>query len=340
MNLAAAFAVTESSQVAEPRRTVTRLAGRLGFSEERAGRAALIATELGTNLAKHARAGEILIRALPGIDGSGEEGVEMIAIDRGPGMSDLNRSRQDGYSTTGSLGHGLGAMHRQADDFQIYTLPSGTVAVARLWREPRTRAGTGNVPAYQVGGVNVAKMGEDVSGDAWSFRLRGERLAIMLADGLGHGLHAHEAARQAVRVFEQAYARPPASVIEDVHAALRPTRGASVAMLAVDRQAGTANYCGLGNVAANILPAAGRRTALVSHNGTAGHSAARFQEFSYALPARAGVVMHTDGLGTHWDFSAYPGLLSRDPSLIAAVLYRDFSRQRDDVTVVVAREVG
>jgi hypothetical protein len=48
--------------------------------------------------------------------------------------------------------------------------------------------------------------------------------------------------------------------------------------------------------------------------------------------------MHSDGLATQWNLGAYAGLQTRHPSLIAAVLYRDFVRGRDDVTVVVARD--
>ena len=77
---------------------------------------------------------------------------------------------------------------------------------------------------------------------------------------------------------------------------------------------------------------------MVSHNGTAGHSAGRIQEFTYPVPPQATIVMFSDGLGSHWDLAAYPGLAQRSPALIAGVLYRDFSRRRDDVTVVVARE--
>ena len=49
------------------------------------------------------------------------------------------------------------------------------------------------------------------------------------------------------------------------------------------------------------------------------------------------VGMHSDGLGTHWDLGTYPGLTARHPGLIASVLYRDFARRRDDVTVIVAK---
>ncbi len=60
-------------------------------------------------------------------------------------------------------------------------------------------------------------------------------------------------------------------------------------------------------------------------------------EFGYAFPADALLVMHSDGLGSRWTLEAYPGLVRRHPALIAGILYRDFKRGRDDVSVVVAR---
>jgi hypothetical protein len=79
---------------------------------------------------------------------------------------------------------------------------------------------------------------------------------------------------------------------------------------------------------------------LVSYNGTVGHTLRKLQEFAFPWPRDALLVLHSDGLGTHWDFNAYPGLTSRHPALIAAVLYRDYDRGRDDVSVVVIRNRG
>jgi anti-sigma regulatory factor (Ser/Thr protein kinase) len=334
MNLAAAFPVREGSEVAVPRRGVLLLADRIGFTEEQAGRAALVVTELATNLAKHAKDGEILIRPLASGAGTAD-GIEILALDRGPGLTDLDRARQDGYSTAGTPGHGLGAIERQADFCQIYTHASGTAAVA--WIRPAGHEAR-QEPRVELGAVHVAKTGEDVCGDGWSWRLREGRLSIFVADGLGHGLQAHDAAETAVGVYGRLHEEPPARVVSDVHAALRATRGAAVANLAVDLERGTARFAGLGNIAGVILLENGGRHHLVSHNGTAGHTAARIQEFSYPVPRRSHIVLFSDGLSSHWDLSAYPGLLSRCPSIVAGVLYRDFSRRRDDVTVVVAAE--
>jgi hypothetical protein len=227
-------------------------------------------------------------------------------------------------------------VERQADETEIYTHSSGTVIAARLWRNPPTT--TVGQPRFQVGAVHVSKAGEIVCGDDWSWRMREGRLAIFLADGLGHGLHAHEAAAAATQVFAAGHELRPARLIEDVHAALRPTRGAAAASLAIDIERRTATFAGLGNIAGLILQPTGSRHSMVSHNGTAGHTAARIQEFNYPVAPQSLIVLSSDGLATHWDLRAYPGLQQRSPSLIAGVLYRDFSRRRDDVTVVVAGE--
>lgn len=335
MNVTAAIPVTEASQVAEGRRLALWLGSHLDFSEERSGRAALVASELSSNLAKHARNGELLFRRLTNSDGEAE-GMEILAVDKGPGIPDMALSRRDGFSTAGTLGHGLGAVERQSDSVEIYTHTTGTVIAARLWRTtPPTPASGGK---YEIGAVHVAKTGEPACGDDWAWRMRDGRLAIFVADGLGHGLAAHEAATAATRVFSSAHELRPARQIEDVHAALRPTRGAAVASLAIDVERRTAVFAGLGNIGGVILQPGGARHSMVSHNGTAGHTAARIQEFNYPVPSQSIVIMSSDGLGTHWDLAAYPGLAQRSATLIAGVLYRDHSRRRDDVTVVVARE--
>ncbi|HVM11385.1 MAG TPA: ATP-binding SpoIIE family protein phosphatase [Actinomycetota bacterium] len=334
MNVATAFAVGDPSQVSEPRRAVQTLAARAGLSDEQIGRAALVVSELATNLAKHARGGEMLMRPLT--SPSGElDGVEVLALDKGPGIPDVALSRRDGYSTTGTLGHGLGAIERQADWFDLYTHPSGTAIAARLWGTPPDRR---RLPRMDVAAAHVAKSGEPICGDGWTWRMRDDRLAIFVADGLGHGMAAHDAADAAVRVFEQYHEEAPARVVADVHAAIRNTRGAAVAALAVDLARGVGRFAGVGNIGGTILLAAGGAHRMVSHPGTAGHTAGRIQEFTYPVPPGSIVVLFSDGLGTQWNLSAYPGIQGRSASVIAGVLYRDYSRRRDDVTVVVAKD--
>jgi hypothetical protein len=173
-------------------------------------------------------------------------------------------------------------------------------------------------------------------GDGWSVEVGRHHAAMIVADGLGHGLLAAEAAAAAVGVFSEDPLRNPAVALEEIHRALRPTRGAAVAVAAIEFERDMVVYSGLGNIVGSIVADNSRRN-LVSHNGTAGHAAARINDYSYPIPQHSMLVLHSDGLGTHWNPADYPGLWTSDPSIVAGVLYRDFTRRRDDVTVVVGR---
>lgn len=323
-----ALAVAEVSQVGEARRAAVALAQSLGFDDVQRGKVALVVTETASNLVKHARDGELLLSPL---ERDEAVGIEVLALDRGPGVADLARCLRDGYSTAATPGSGLGAIVRLSTFTDFYSLrPSGTALVARLW------SSTPPASPLDAAAVNVAKPGEVVCGDAWAVAQDGCRVLLMVADGLGHGPEAALAARTAARIFHENARLDPAAILQVAHAALRGTRGAAVSIASVDLAGRVVRFAGVGNVCGVIVGGGSR--SMVSHNGTVGHEARKFQEFSYPFPKGALVVLHSDGLATRWDLDAYPGLSARDPVLTAGVLYRDFSRGRDDVTVLVARD--
>ena len=323
--------VRDSSQPASARFAAHEHAERAGFDEQDVHRAGLVATELATNLVKHVSGGgELLFHVVTAAPG-GE--IEIIALDKGGGISDTFAAMRDGYSTAGSPGTGLGAARRLSDEFELQSSAKGTAIWVRL-RAKRVAKGAGPLP---IAGVSVAMPGESVCGDAWAVRRRNGSSQTLVADGLGHGLHAAEAATAASSAFVSGDDAPSGPMLERLHDALRATRGAAAAVLTVDASMRTAMFAGVGNIGAAIVSQGTIRHA-VSHNGTLGHGARQIRGYQYPWPAGAVFVMHSDGLLSHWQLSDYPGLIQRHPALIAAVLYRDFSRGRDDVTVVVGRE--
>jgi anti-sigma regulatory factor (Ser/Thr protein kinase) len=330
-----ALPIEDASQVGEARRTAATLASRLGFDETASGRVSLVVTEMATNLLKHAGRGEVLLRPL----WAGEAaGLDVLALDRGAGMADVDRCLADGFSTAGSPGHGLGAIGRLSSLFDVYSQPGvGTGVLSRIW--------AGEAPAEElprrldVGVVCLPVAGETACGDAWAVEDLPGRAVVMVADGLGHGPQAAEASATAVRIFREAAALGPVEAIRAIHAALRSTRGAAVAIAEVSGDPPGVRYAGVGNIAAAVLSpeGPGRAHRMVSHNGTVGHEVRKVQEFSYPWPVGALLVMHSDGLATHWSVDRYAGLAMRHPALIAGILYRDHRRVRDDVTALVAR---
>jgi anti-sigma regulatory factor (Ser/Thr protein kinase) len=324
--------ITEQSQAGNARRKAVALAESLQMDETSCGQVALAATEIATNLVKHAGRGHILVQVLLR---NGNSGLRLTGVDKGPGISDVTKALEDGHSTTSSMGAGLGAIRRLSRTFEIYTVPGvGTIVDAEFWsgKEARARAAA-NV---EIACVSEPIRGEDQNGDGWGVRLSGEGALLMVVDGLGHGPLAAEAAREAERVLTETHRTSPEKIIQDTHLSLRTTRGAAQAVASVDSAKGVISYAGVGNISASVV-APGSSRSLASHNGIVGQQMERLQEFSCPWNKNSILVMHSDGLATRWDLERYPGIWRKSPSVIAAVLHRDFCRGRDDVTVLVAK---
>lgn len=334
MNSHVLLPVTDRSHVTAVRQQTRQAAEHASFEDADAYRAGIVATELASNLAKHATAGgEILIRSS---NGAAQE-IELIAIDRGPGMTDIARSLSDGFSTAGSPGTGLGAIQRLADEFDIYSQPAkGTIVLARL-RRGRRRAPP--FTGLRLAGVSVAKPGETVCGDAWDVAIDRGRTMLFVVDGLGHGTYAAEAATAAVRTAMSRSFETPLEALTAMHDGIRHTRGAAGTVVQVDLQSRVVTVSGIGNVAVSIVGTSAIRHG-VSLNGILGHEVRQFRAFQYPWMPDDALVLHSDGLISHWSLAGYPGLRQRHVALTAAVLYRDYQRGRDDVTVLAGWETA
>lgn len=320
--------VTNSSQIGDARRTALRVAEGAGFSEVRRGEVAIVATELATNLTRHAVDGQLFVQRLCS---SGAEWLELLAVDRGPGMKDVQRCMQDGYSTAGTPGNGLGAIRRLSDEFDVFSTESrGTVVLSRFKTDAVCAPSS-----FAVGAVSQPAPNEDACGDTWRVAGSGDDVAVMVADGLGHGSAAAEAAEYARDVFDDDPFAGDTDFYQRLHTRLLGTRGAALARAVV--RSGVVSYAGVGNISGSLVGLTSGR-GLPSQNGIVGAESRRIATMSgYEWPPRGLLLMHSDGLTSRWSLSAYPGLVLRHPAVVAAVLTRDHTRGRDDVTVVAVR---
>jgi serine/threonine-protein kinase RsbT len=126
-------AINSDQDIVTARQKGRGLAIELGFSS---GDATLVATsisELARNIVSYARKGEI---ALKTVQGSGRQGILIIASDDGPGIPDIRQAMRDGFSTSGSLGLGLPGVRRLMDEFEIASEPGqGTIVKVKKWRQ-------------------------------------------------------------------------------------------------------------------------------------------------------------------------------------------------------------
>lgn len=328
MNLAGAMTqvllIEDGSQIGHARRIAQQLAERHGFGEVDAGRVALAVTELGTNLLKHAGRGELHLRLLAGRSGAG---IELLAVDRGPGFNQA-QCMADGFSTSNTQGNGLGALRRQADVFDAYSDPRGSVLLVQLF--PRGVL----PPACRFGVSQHSLLGDPACGDVWHLAVDQGRISALVIDGLGHG----ESAEAAARAGEAAFAADPfldaPLLITDMHRAMSGTRGGAAAVAQYDAVSGRLRFAGIGNIGASLVEPDKSR-GLASHPGIVGVQFRKAHAFDFSEACGRLLVLYSDGLQSRWNLRDYPGIVNRHPAVIAAVLQRDFCRGRDDVTVLV-----
>ncbi len=320
------FAVDHQSAVGGVRRAANALGLRLGFGEARSAEIALVVSELAGNQVKHAGSGVVVLRTRR--SGWDDVAVEVIAFDRGPGMRDVTAAMQDGVSSSGTLGIGLGTLPRLAAAWDVYSAPGdGTVVSAAFGPHGRKMPWTTGPT-----GIARAMTGQSICGDAFAVRSDDGVVTALLSDGLGHGPLAAAASQEAVRAFLDAPAGSPATFLGIVHRALAGTRGAAVSI--AQPVGDQIRYAGLGNVTA-FQRGSGRTRGLMGHPGIVGSGTPKIREAVYPIESPGVLVLHSDGLTERMELDRHPGLMSRAPLIVAAVLLRDYGVRRDDASVVV-----
>lgn len=311
-----------------------------GLPTETVDRVGRVAAELSSNIFRHASTGQVIIRTV----GDYETGwIEVLALDKGPGIGDMNRAMRGGASPSAPAreGAGLAGVKLLADFFDIYSpAGGGTAVMAHVGAKLTADAipGCGN-PILQecVGVVCVPVHGEKKCGDSWAVECPRGHLAAMLVDGLGHGPEAAIAANKATSVFSASIDGHPDAMLSSMHAALHRTRGAAVSAVILNEAGRTVTFFGVGNVEGRIVTASTNQH-LIPQNGIVGHKMPTFSSIDTPWPTKARLVLHSDGISSRWRGDQYPGLLARHPALLAGVLFRDCARPRDDATVVVLRD--
>src|ERR1700739_14156 len=129
MFLSQTVALSDASSTAEARQAGARMAASLGLDKKKSGEAAIVITEAARNAVVYGGGGQLL---LSGIKSKNETRMEIVALDRGPGIADLSQALQDGYSTGGTPGTGLGAIKRMAEVFDVFSNAKGTAIFARI----------------------------------------------------------------------------------------------------------------------------------------------------------------------------------------------------------------
>ena len=331
--------VDHESSVGAAGREVRDLALELKFPTLAAEELCLVARELASNVVRHGGgAGEMVLAPIAAEEEGA--GIEIVALDRGPGIPDPERALTDGYSTAGSLGTGLGAANRLCDSLEIearHDGGQGTRVVCRRWlRTPAPRQALGPL---DVGASTRPYPMCRSNGDAFLFRTEGEESLAGVMDGVGHGRHAERAALAAREYVGRHAGRPLQEIFRGVGRACRGTRGVVMALARVRWGAGTMSFASVGNIEARLHT--GRESGrFVVRRGILGVRAPHPVVTRHPWTAQELLVLHSDGLSARWHWDEHLDLWGRSSSAIErrraekvlAKQLKELERSNDELT--------
>jgi anti-sigma regulatory factor (Ser/Thr protein kinase) len=320
--------LSEIRRAGEPARS---FAASIGFPAQDCDEIVLVVTELASNLVRHGGGGILTLTANVAPD---QVGIQIESEDRGPGIANFDRAVTDGYSTAGSLGTGLGAVNRLMDELELRPMPAGGAhIVCRRW----LRASTTPATRWLEFGVATRAYGfQRENGDAFIVRQWGGNALAGVIDGLGHGQFALRAAQAARQYVERHFDRPLEDLFRGAGRACRGTRGVVMALARFDFANHTFAVANVGNVEVRIFGAAARAN-LVVRRGIVGLNAPQPVTTVCQWTRGTILVMHTDGVRSHWDWKDFSDLTQEPSGAAAQRLLAALGRAEDDATVLVVR---
>ena len=216
---------------------------RMGFNSLKREQIELVCNEMVTNQNKYA-AGNGLVQIWEVDDIS--PGLDLFAFDYGKGIENIKTAMQDGYTTAGTMGKGLGAIQRLSAESEIYSVPArqykeaawhGTAVWARFVEEKK------DPPHFHDLGIYARSYQDSTfNGDRIQVRLGANKTRWLHMDGLGHGREAAEVVDGVGAFLDEE--TPVDGLVERLSARLHGTRGAVAMICEVDHNLHTMTVCG------------------------------------------------------------------------------------------------
>ena len=328
--------ISEKHHVGIARRRISQFAKEFGFLDTQLSEISIVVSELAENAINHGVIeGKITCSSF---EEAIKKGIQIVYEDKGPGIATIDIIIEDGYSTSGSLGIGLGAISRLMSEFKISsnaskTQPRTTIVTKKYL--PLKEDSTEILHKETLFGVfSRSKLDELYNGDSYFLKHFNGKTIAAIIDGLGHGKDAFKAATEAYLYFFENYNKPLEKIVNELHERLRKTRGAVISIALIDDIKGELEYVGIGNVSTRVFNSP---TPIGPHNynGILGHRISYFKVLKYPWVKGTVIIMTSDGIGENYDPEKYPGLLKQHPIKIASTILKEHGRDYDDATIIV-----
>jgi hypothetical protein len=264
--------------------------------------------------------------------------LDMFGFDYGKGILNVQSAIQDGYTTAGTMGKGLGTIQRLSDQSEIYSLPvehakdsdwHGTAVWSRFYRNESD-------PEYfhDLGVYTRAYQDSTFNGDRIQIRVGATRTRWLHMDGLGHGREAAEVVEGIEYFLDEK--TPVDGLMQRLSTQLQGTRGAVAMISEVDYASHSMTISGVGDMTAHLI-SRGDKKAVSFSPGVLGHTHRSLETFSFPFPDQALLITASDGLRRSMTLRTFPDLWRLHPQLIALVLGQVMGRHNDDRSVFTIR---
>ncbi|MBD3268142.1 SpoIIE family protein phosphatase [bacterium] len=329
------IAIAHSSDVYVARTKAGGLATQMGFGKKNVEEITIVASELATNMLVHAGKGMLILTALANEE---QGGIQIEAVDSGPGFSDWEKAVTDGYSTSDSMGYGLGTANRLMDELEIMKESKGNRGahiIARKWL--RQTPDMGNPCPFDIGVATRAHPGMKLNGDHYVIKRDRSTVLVAVIDGVGHGQYAHRASQKAAEYIESHHHEPFENLFQGTFRNCRGTRGVVMAILRLDWKRETATFASIGNIEVKIWNR-DQKIDFPLRRGIVGVNAPKPLISQHAWNPENIVVLFSDGLTSRWKWNDISHLLSRSANDMARELLYLFGKNNDDATVMVIKK--
>lgn len=172
-------------------------------------------------------------------------------------------------------------------------------------------------------------------GDVGAIKQQDGKLLMILADGLGHGIKANQAATIATDLIAENFGRSLVETIKSVHNSLRSTVGCVVAVCMLDTESGIINYSGIGNITMKIIGQSSKT--MIPKDGIVGYMMRQPEEKNYTLQNGDIILMYSDGVKTNMDREKLKPLLKLPAQEMADEVIKTFGKVDDDKSCIVLK---
>jgi anti-sigma regulatory factor (Ser/Thr protein kinase) len=323
--------IYDEATVSTARQRVREAGQRSNLSSELIESVALIASELTHNQLAHARQGYFAVRP---IERQGVKGLEVIAADIGPGIERPALAIKDRNSIHGSLGAGLAAVCRIADEVEFDNrIAEGACIVARKFEQrPSARC-------CEAAVMGKPFPGEAVSGDDGAFFQSESGFLAAVSDGLGHGPEARQASNRAIEVVSRNRELELSQLVIALNTELSGTRGCAMSIARFSKDDQTVECASLGDVHTHLYHLRDAYffspTPFILGGGDVAKQRVRVEKET--VQPGSVLVMFTDGLKSRTTLKGQLDILRQPVIAIAHHLLENDSRPDDDALVLVGR---